>query len=1121
MVKSLKIKTKLLLSLIILPLLSLVVACNPVAEGEDAEVESISTVDPTSDSSAKNGRIEGFGYLSGALKADNGNSKFAARNASLKVKDHPAYDRKAKADGTFEIMNMPPGIYTILAEYVDGAGDKFSAQYKNIIVSAIGETALPNNIFLERAGSISGTVSLLYNPNNVTIDGIKVYIPGTSYQATTDASGNYQITNVPSGNYDEVKFEKAGLSDGSLSNIIVNVNADTTLENVAMSLSSGPYGEITATSSGEYSAELNAFFTNTQTPVLTLQYNTKAVLMIISNEPTFQDKSWIPVSSQFTIPTGLLSFDNKYQDVYIKFSDLNGLESPAKKFKFFVDTTAPIVNTACLFYCFSEIPSGLENSLPIFSQVTDDNGHIAYFQASTTNDFSSTTWQSIGQVTSSTFGRNLSSSFNGNIADSFDTLGTGDLYFRVKDLAGNISTTKSFSTTLGTKSVYDSFSASNFVQPKSMDIYFDTSFSPYEFKGPFLPGHHTTQTGTTLTQNIHATRFKYVDGIMPLGFNTSIVNADGFYGLAFDESNKLYVVGADKLGISSDQGANYQIRSKYGFSPGFSLKHIQIDSTGVIYVAGLIDSFAVSTNDGKSFKIKEVIDNNSSIRGLYLDNTDNIYIYTTGGLIVSSDKGVTFSQFTTSNGLPSNRINSVFRDNAGNIYAATNLGLGKSTDGGVSFSIKTTANGLPSNNLLYITGDGVSKILIATDNGLAISNDNGESFMTKTSSNGLGSNYLEKVVLDSGGNIYALTGDQEVSVSTNGGVSFINRPWTGVKDIVLDNNDIPYFNFGSRLITSTDYGNSLTNNYNSNGTYNRLEDIAVNSSGEMFVICSSRICKSTNNGRSFTEVPSYFNEYLYDLSIDNFDNIYVYGYSNHFYMSTDGGATFNRIYVNTYGMTQIGDLFVANNGTIFIVGTNGGLLKSSDSGASFTKYDTSNGLPTNQTVAVAADTTGKIFVATQAGLSISTDGGTSFVTKTTLDGLLSNEIRDMQYTNSGKLIIGTNIGVSISTDDGVTFSNNDSLGGVSNPSVTKILIDDSENIIVLFQNIYQGGNGDYSISTDGGDTFSYGNPYLTNLPEIKSMCFAPNNKIYAITSEFSGYRNFILESTNQSFETVP
>jgi len=84
---------------------------------------------------------------------------------------------------------------------------------------------------------------------------------------------------------------------------------------------------------------------------------------------------------------------------------------------------------------------------------------------------------------------------------------------------------------------------------------------------------------------------------------------------------------------------------------------------------------------------------------------------------------LTFTNYTTSNGLGNNSVRGVYASGS-SIYAATSAGDGRgglsiSTNGGTSFTNYTTANGLGSNFMRGVYASG-SSIYVATEGGLSI-----------------------------------------------------------------------------------------------------------------------------------------------------------------------------------------------------------------------------------------------------------------------------------------------------------------------------------------------------------------------------------------------------------------
>lgn len=123
---------------------------------------------------------------------------------------------------------------------------------------------------------------------------------------------------------------------------------------------------------------------------------------------------------------------------------------------------------------------------------------------------------------------------------------------------------------------------------------------------------------------------------------------------------------------------------------------------------------------------------------------------------------------STVDGLGSNVINDIAIVGK-NVYLATDNGLAVSTDGGTTFTNKTTANGLPSNKVLALGlhPDG-TRLIIGTDKGGVISTNKGSSFLS------LSAPIKTKVVFNTTGAI------SNIGVSPDGSIAFMtaqNTVW--------------------------------------------------------------------------------------------------------------------------------------------------------------------------------------------------------------------------------------------------------------------------------------------------------------------------------------------------------
>ncbi len=124
--------------------------------------------------------------------------------------------------------------------------------------------------------------------------------------------------------------------------------------------------------------------------------------------------------------------------------------------------------------------------------------------------------------------------------------------------------------------------------------------------------------------------------------------------------------------------------------------------------------------------------------------------------------GLSFTNYTTANGLGDNRVYGVYASGS-NIYAATfGGGLSISTNGGSNWTNYTTSNGLGADTdpdysgLVYGVYASGSNIYAATSGGLSISTNGGSNWTNYTTDNGLGSNVVYGVYA-SDGKVYAAT----------------------------------------------------------------------------------------------------------------------------------------------------------------------------------------------------------------------------------------------------------------------------------------------------------------------------------------------------------------------------
>ncbi|MBN1962474.1 MAG: carboxypeptidase regulatory-like domain-containing protein [Deltaproteobacteria bacterium] len=232
------------------------------------------------------------------------------------------YTATSDNNGEFELKNVPIGAYILICRDSERAY-LAAVEVKDGQVNDIG------TVEITPTGKIQG-IAKLYNATDHT--GITVFIAGTSYSATTDIDGAYLLTGVPRGVY-ELRFEKDGYWPATVKNIVVTSQATTLAKDVSLGLSTGPYGSISINNDAKYSTNLEVSLTFTNSD--------NASLMMLSESEGFTNAKWANVINS----TNWTFVNEGSKQLYLKYADANGLESPPIKASIIIDTAAPVLNS--------------------------------------------------------------------------------------------------------------------------------------------------------------------------------------------------------------------------------------------------------------------------------------------------------------------------------------------------------------------------------------------------------------------------------------------------------------------------------------------------------------------------------------------------------------------------------------------------------------------------------------------------------------------------------------------------------------------------------------------------------------------------------------------------------
>lgn len=372
-------------------------------------------------------------------------------------------------NGSFSINGVSPGSHILICNKALSDGTTYA--FLKLIEVAGSQTLDIGSIGITPAGKIQGIATLTGQTDS---SGIKAYIPGTSLQALTDATGAYMISNVPEGTY-ELRFERDGYSTTTFPNNVVTAGQTRVVGNTVLNISTGASGSMLIANGSPYSTSRSVS--------IAITASTNASLMMISENVSFLNSTWQPITSSANYT---FSSDGQKR-LYIKFSDANGLESAPVSNDIIIDTVPPTGGTISIN---AGAPSTNTSSVTLSFSASDASTSVNQMMVSNSAFFFGATWEDA----------NSTKSWALSSGD-----GTKTVYVKFKDLVGNESNAISASIMLDTqsptnaggsilegaftnnRSINISLTASGATQIKiSEDPYFSSaSSSPYSSTVPF------------------------------------------------------------------------------------------------------------------------------------------------------------------------------------------------------------------------------------------------------------------------------------------------------------------------------------------------------------------------------------------------------------------------------------------------------------------------------------------------------------------------------------------------------------------------------------------------------------------------------------------------------------
>jgi ligand-binding sensor domain-containing protein/two-component sensor histidine kinase len=368
-----------------------------------------------------------------------------------------------------------------------------------------------------------------------------------------------------------------------------------------------------------------------------------------------------------------------------------------------------------------------------------------------------------------------------------------------------------------------------------------------------------------------------------------------------------------------------------------------------------------------------------------------------------------FTNYSTTQGLADNVVNSITEDNAGNIWFGTNAGTSRFD--GKSFFNYTTKQGLANNVVYSITEYKTGSLWFGTYGG-GISRYDGNCFTNFTTKQGLANNSVFSIVEDKTGNIWFGTYGGGVSCydgnrvdDIDSGDSLAKQMQSGIKETT-----------GGLLKSFTNYTpeQGLATYYVLSSLEDRTGKLWFGTFGGG-VSCYDGHPKDGSAVRftTYTTAQGLANDVVNYIKEDKDGNIWF---------ATDGGGVsrYNGKCFTNYTTAQGLASDVVNcisddkAGNLWFATSGGGVSRYDEQKgvAHFTNYTIKQGLANNTVWSIKEDEMGNIWFAT-SGEGVSRYDGKSFLNFTTTQGLPDNLITQVVITKEQNILFGTNLGVAM------------------------------------------------------------------------------------------------------------
>lgn len=416
-------------------------------------------------------------------------------------------------------------------------------------------------------------------------------------------------------------------------------------------------------------------------------------------------------------------------------------------------------------------------------------------------------------------------------------------------------------------------------------------------------------------------------------------------------TNDIFISEYDGIYYSSDNGLTWtDINNNL---PSGQIGAMGIIQTGEIFIGFNFNGLYKSTNYGQEWFRSDTGMTASGATAFVQSDNGTIYAGR-GGIFKSTNKG---SNWTDVYSDPYGSLISLETYQDSIVFAGLPQYLIKSSNYGNDWDTLYKANN--NNNFIEVIKiNTLGEIFMSVAEwGLLKSIDNGFSWERI----GLPIAFIDQIAESPNNTLFSTTYEAGLYRSTNGGDNWQwidhNLEWPTYADLIIDDSAYVYCLSGdlNGVKLHKSFDNGLTWEWNYIGW--NMYKFFLNDNNKLFLANSDgQLYSSTDFGSTWILVNSNFPG-LNDYALDSSGNIYIVNYSE-IYKSEDEGVSWNQININF----PFGENVIAIDGNDKIyVGTTSGIYYSSNYGLSWNEYNT--GLPSTPVVSIATNKDNVVYAA--------------------------------------------------------------------------------------------------------------------------------------------------------------